>query len=423
MGSASQLIRDKTNVQRSGCVFFIAQRTFGKLIRRPGRRNSGTGDFSRAVGVRFHYIEGVNEPEPLQQLDGNFVRWRGRKLLHFSGCNYFRLASHPAVLNAVVVGMNKFGLNVAASRLTTGHNVIYEQLEAHLAKLFGAADALLLPGGYSTSTVVAQALAGEFSHVLMDERAHPALLDAAAHLGCQILKFKHRDADDLKRTVTRCGRGARIIVLTDGMFSHDGSAAPLKAYLKVLPRNSQLVVDDAHGAGVLGATGKGTLEHEGVSRQRIIQCMTLSKAFGVYGGVVLGTPELRQRILERSWAFIGCTPLPPPLANAALASVKILSRSAKLRARLGQNAEYAKAALRRAGFAIPEWPGPIIAIHPRSEAETRALRRRLLAAGIYPPHLKYVGAESGFFRFVISSEHTRAQLDGVVKVLAASLHG
>jgi 7-keto-8-aminopelargonate synthetase-like enzyme len=401
--------------------------------------------FPRAVAKPFHYIESMTIPEPLQQMERTYVRWRGRKLVYFSGCDYFRLASHPAVLKAAADGLKQFGLNVAASRLTTGHHEIYGQLEAQLAKFFGAPDALLVSGGYPTSTVVAQALANcsrrreeaddacgaggppphvggygdcGFSHVLLDERAHPALLDAAAHFGCPILKFKHRDAEDLKRTVARCGRGARFMVLTDGMFSHDGSTAPLKAYLKVLPRDAQLLVDDAHAAGVLGATGKGTLEHEGVSRQRIIQCVTLSKAFGVYGGAVLGTRELRERILARSRAFIGCTPLPLPLANAALASVKILSRGGKLRARLHGNAEYVKTALRRAGVEVPELSGPIIAIHPRSEAETRALRRRLLAAGIYPPFLKYAGAEQGFFRFVISSEHPRAQLDELVAVLA-----
>ena len=382
----------------------------------------------------------MNELEPLQQLERTCVRWRGRKLVYFSGCDYFRLASHPAVLKAAAAGLKQFGLNVAASRLTTGHHRIYAELEAALAKFFGAPDALLVSGGYPTSTLVAQALAGEITRVLIDERAHPALLDAAAHFGCPIMKFKHRDADDLKRAVGRCGRGSRLVVLTDGMFSHDGSVAPLKAYLKVLPRDALLLVDDAHGAGVLGVTGQGTLEHAGVSRQRIIQCVTLSKAFGAYGGAVLGTRELRAKILARSRAFIGCTPLPPPLANAALASVKILSRGGKPRARLHANAEYVKAALHQAGFErtgtphpasvhpLPiRWgegwgeglPGPIIAIHPRSEAETRALRRRLLAAGIYPPFLKYAGAEKGFFRFVISSEHTRAQLDALVAVLVA----
>lgn len=370
----------------------------------------------------------MDTPVPLQTLPGNFVRWRGRKLVHFSGCDYFRLAQHPAVQRAAVAGLKQFGLNVAASRLTTGHHAIYDQLEAALAKFFQSPAALLLPGGYPTSTVVAQALAGEFSHVLMDERAHPALLDAAAHFGCPILKFKHRNAEDLRSAALRAGGSVntpgrrpallgKFIVLTDGMFSHDGSAAPLQAYLKVLPRAAQLLVDDAHGAGVLGATGKGTLEHEGVSRQRIIQCVTLSKAFGVYGGAVLGTRELREKILTRSRAFIGCTPLPPPLANAALTAVELLAKSPVWRKQLHANAVWVRFALRQAGWPITDAPGPVVAIHPRSAAETRALRQHLLKAGIYPPFIRYGTTGSGWFRFVISSEHTRAQLEALAGAL------
>jgi 7-keto-8-aminopelargonate synthetase-like enzyme len=154
-----------------------------------------------------------------------------------------------------------------------------------------------------------------------------------------------------------------------------------------------------------------------VGRARIIQCITLSKAFGVYGGAVLGTKTLREKILSRSRAFIGCTPLPLPLANAALESVRILRRERQLRTQLHRNASRVKSALRRAGLAIPELPGPIVALHPQSGIEARALRRRLLAVGIYPPFLKYAGAGNGFFRFVISSGHTRGELDCLVRAL------
>ncbi len=359
--------------------------------------------------------------EPLQQVDRNFVRWRGRKLVYFSGCDYFRLARHPAVLQAAAAGLKHFGLNVAASRLTTGHHKIYEILERQLADFFQTEDALLLSSGYLTGTVVAQALAGTFSHALVDEHAHPALLDAIVQFDCPVRKFKHRDADDFARAIARCGRGARPIVLTDGMFSHDGSVAPLKAYLKMLPRDGLILVDDAHGAGVLGRTGKGTPEHEQVGRRQIIQCVTLSKAFGVYGGVVLGPRELRKKILGRSRAFIGNTPLPPPLANAALQSVKLLGRHGKqLRLCLNQNATLVKSALRAAGWEIPETPGPIVPLHTRTESGSRALKKQLLAAGIYPPFLKYPGGGArGYFRFVISSGHSRAQLDGLIAALAA----
>ncbi|HXC36658.1 MAG TPA: aminotransferase class I/II-fold pyridoxal phosphate-dependent enzyme [Candidatus Acidoferrales bacterium] len=357
--------------------------------------------------------------EPLQQIGRNRVRWRGREFIYFSGCDYFRMATHPAVLKAVSDGLEKFGLNVAASRVTTGHHKIYEVLEEQLADFFEAEDALLVSTGYLTSIFVAQALAGNFSHALIDERAHPALLDAANHLDCPMLKFKHRDADDFARAVGRCGKGARPIVLTDGMFSHDGSVAPLKAWLKLLPGDGMILVDDAHGAGVLGRNGRGTPEHENVSRRQIVQCITLSKAFGVYGGAILGTPGLRERIFDYSRAFVGSTPVPLPLANAALQSLKILkTRGTRLRRKLNENAAYAKSALWDAGFEIPALPGPIIPIHAQSVHESLALKKHLLAAGIFPPFLKYPGGDAnGYFRFVISNQHTRADLDRMVNAL------
>ena len=134
-----------------------------------------------------------------------------------------------------------------------------------------------------------------------------------------------------------------------------------------------ILVDDAHGAGVLGKTGQGAPELENVSRRQIIQCVTLSKAFGVFGGAILGTRDLREKILARSRSFIGSTPLPLPLANAALESVKILSKHGNnMRQRLNQNADYVKTALRKIGFEIPETPGPIIAIHPAEPKRKRA---------------------------------------------------
>lgn len=360
--------------------------------------------------------------EPLQQLARSRVRWRGRELAYFSGCDYFRLATHPGVLKAVGAGLKKYGLNVAASRLTTGHHKIYEHLEDQLARFFKAEDALLVSTGYLTGIIVAQALSGKFSHALMDERAHPAMLDAADQLGCPILKFKHRDADDFAKTINRCGKGARPIVLTDGMFSHNGSVAPLKAYLKNLPRDGMILLDDAHGAGVLGKNGRGTPEHENVGRRQVIQCITLSKAFGVYGGAILATPGLRENILCHSRAFIGSTPLPLPLADAGLGSLKIFrSRGGALRRRLFENAGYVKARLEEAGLTIPRTPGPIIPLTTKSEPETRALKKRLLAAGIFPPFLKYPGGNAGgYFRFVISSEHSRSQLDCLVNALKSS---
>src|SRR5664279_2778738 len=145
------------------------------------------------------------EPEPLQQINRTYVRYRQRKLSYYSGCDYFRLASHPRVMAALQAGVKKYGLNVAASRMTAGNHALYGELEAQLGAFFDAESALLVANGYVTNLVVAQALAGHFSHALIDAAAHPSLADAARLLDCPVLQFKSRDPEALALAVKRCG--------------------------------------------------------------------------------------------------------------------------------------------------------------------------------------------------------------------------
>lgn len=359
----------------------------------------------------------MREAEVLQQFNRTYVRRNGRTLSYFSGCDYFRLASHPKVLKAVKDGLNRHGLNAAASRLTTGNHALYPKLENDLARFFGAEAALLTNSGYVTNLVVAQSLAGHFSHALVDERAHAALQDAALLLDCPVLQFKHRRLDHFATTLKRCGPGARPVVLTDGMFSHDGSVAPLCAYLKPLPRDGLLLVDDAHGAGTLGKTGKGTIEMERASRDQVVQTITLSKAMGVYGGAILCSKAQRMKFAA-SRIFVGSTPLPLPLAFAVGKSLEILQRDGTLRPRLEQNSTSIKSALREAGFGISDAPGPIVPLHFDDSSQINRVQRALLAAKILPPLIHYPGSPvNGYFRFVISSEHTPRQLENLARAL------
>lgn len=356
----------------------------------------------------------------LQQTDRTYVIYRERKLSYFGGCDYFRLSSHPAVLAALREGLNRYGLNVAASRLTTGNHSLYELLEARLARFFGVEQALLISSGYLTNLAVAQALAGSFSHVLIDDRAHPALEDAAPVFDCPRVSFRHCDAGDLERVLNRIGTSAKPILLGDGMFSRDGELAPLEAYLRVLPRQAAVLLDDAHGAGTLGRTGKGTAEVAGVRDSRIIQTITLSKAFGTYGGAVLGTRKLCDKIRARSRLFLGSTPLPLPLANAALKALEVLRTDKGLRARLMRNTQRVKATLHAAGYGVVATPSPIVSITPGTRSDISRLKELLLARGIYPSFLAYpAGAQDGYFRFAISSEHSRKQLDDLTAALLA----
>jgi glycine C-acetyltransferase/8-amino-7-oxononanoate synthase len=179
-----------------------------------------------------------------------------------------------------------------------------------------------------------------------------------------------------------------------------------------------MLVDDAHGAGTLGETGKGTVEVEGVHDARIIRTVTLSKAFGTYGGAVLGTRKLCEKIRATSRVFAGSTPLPLPLANAALTALGVLQSDKSLRTRLTRNTQLVKTTLRAAGYALAETPSPIVSIMPRQRADISRLKKLLLARRIYPTFIFYPsGAESGYFRFAISSEHSRKQLDELVAAL------
>ncbi|HTD66251.1 MAG TPA: pyridoxal phosphate-dependent aminotransferase family protein [Candidatus Limnocylindria bacterium] len=359
--------------------------------------------------------------ETLQQIDRTCVRYRGRKLLYFGGCDYFRMASHPEVLHALHEGADKFGLNVAASRLTTGNHVLFGQLEEELAKFFGVERAALLSNGYASNLAFTQSFAEHFTHALLDERSHGSPKDAAQFLRCSVSTFGHRDAQDFRRILKSFGRSARPLVLTDGMFSHDGSLAPLNEYLEALPKRGMLLVDDAHGAGTVGKTGRGTPEVCGVRDERLVQTISLSKAFGVYGGAVLGSGKVIETLQERSRIFTGNTPVPLPLANATLASIRILRRDPLLRARLRANTLRIKSALRAANLPAVENASPIVAITPKTKPHAARLSRTLLRAGIFPPLIRYPGGpRDGYFRFAISSEHTAKQLDILADVLIAS---
>lgn len=362
----------------------------------------------------------MSEAPELQQIDRTYVRWRGKKLVYFAGCDYFRLASHPKVLQAVKEGLDVCGLNVSASRRTTGNHELYGMLEVALAKFFGTKNAILTANGYVTNLAVAQGLAGEIERVFIDERAHACLQDAAQLLGAPITSFAHRSPGSLLTKWRDAGKPTRCLVMTDGMFSHDGSVAPLKDYQAVLPKEALLLVDDAHAAGVLGEKGRGSVEHWGLTRSRVIQTGTLSKAFGVYGGFILAPAKWHELILRKSRLLVGNTPMPLPLVKGCLAAVAERKKDSSMAVRLMANIRWLRGRLKEAGITLPTDESPIIAVVPKTSAEAEKLKNALLRAGVYPPFIQYPGGPaSGYFRLAISSEHTREQLERLVKGLTA----
>lgn len=359
--------------------------------------------------------------KPLQQTGRTFVLHRGRKLIYFGGCDYFRMASHPKVLQAMRQGAQRFGLNVAASRSTTGNHRLFGELERVLAKFFRTERAALLSSGYVANLAFTQSVAGQITHALMDERAHGSLRDASELLGCRVILFRHRDAADLHKRLQKLSRSARPLVMTDGMFAHDGSLAPLNEYLDALPRRGMLLVDDAHGAGTIGPTGRGTPEVFDLRDPRLVQTFSLGKAFGVYGGAAVGQANVVEAIQNSSRIFIGNTPTPLPLVNAVLKSVELLRTDRSLSRRLHTNTTRVKTALRAARLGIADNQSPVVSLVPATAELADHLSHQLLRAGIFPPLIRYGGGTPhGYFRFAIASEHTPQQLDRLATALIAA---
>ena len=318
------------------------------------------------------------------------------------------------VLNAAMRSLREGPFSPGASRVTTGEHAIYRKLEGELARRFKRRAACLASGGYVANLVAAQLLREHVTHGLIDNRAHVSLVDGLKAVGLPLGSFGHRDVTDLRRKLAALPGDSSPLVATDGLFGHDGAVAPLKEYLSILPANGWLLVDDAHGVGVLGKEGRGSVEHCGVDDPRIVLTGTLSKAFGAYGGFVLSERFSAGVAAGCSAAFAGGTPMPVSVASAALAGLRIAFDDRGRRKRLSHNIQWLKSRiLKVCGERIPAagTPGPMLTVVPVNRRAGQAFRRRLLQEGVFPSWIRYPGGpEAGMFRFALSSQHRASEV-------------
>lgn len=340
-----------------------------------------------------------------------------------SGCDYLGLADDAVIREAWLKASANGPLQTGASRATTGDHPLYRRAEKTIADFLNEPAAVLTATGYLASLAVAQGLRDQATHVVVDASAHNCVQDGARLSGLPILSFASGDARALRSVLSNLPPSARPLVATDGVYGIRGGMAPLKDYLEAVPAAGWLWVDDAHGLGSVGATGRGSPEFFGLRDSRLIRSVTFSKALGVAGGAVIGDASLMEHVRTRAGAYLGSSA--PPLAIAAAIAAAVV-RVDKLPGRVRRLQELA----RRFSNALPSRPEilndsrtPVTAIHPRDAAQAQRLTEALTQAGFVPPWIRYPGGPGGgFFRIALKATHSRSQMDRLSRAIRVGLN-
>lgn len=343
-----------------------------------------------------------------------------RRFISMASNNYLGLANHPAVNRAAIDAIEQWGVGAGAARLITGTMTPHHQLEQDLAQFKQVDAALTFGTGYTTNLGLLPALINRDGLILADRYCHASLIEACRLAKAKLRVFHHNDVEHLEKLLKKREKTCPTLVVTEGVFSMDGDLAPLPELLTLCRQyETTLVIDDAHGTGVMGKNGQGTIEHFGLSPQNCIQMGTLSKAIGTSGGYVAGTASLKDYLINTSKAFIYTTAQPPAIAAGASAAIRIIQNEPARRERLRKNRNDLHADLTGMGFQLTDTQSPILPIIVKSPKQALEMSEALYEAGVYVPAIRppTVPKDSSRLRLTVSSEHTQEQLEYVVRSL------
>ncbi len=357
---------------------------------------------------------------PLESATGPVVQSAGRKVLLLSSNDYLGLATHPEVVQAAVQATERYGAGSGASRLVSGTLPPHVHLEESLAKFKGTESSLLFGSGYLANLGVIPALIGRGDLIVADRLCHASLIDGCRLSQADLRIFRHGDAAHLEMVLRRRGTNRRTLIVTEGLFSMDGDLAPLPALVSLAERyEATLYVDDAHGTGIMGPTGRGTIEHFGLETRVPFHMGTLSKALGSHGAYLVGPTDVVQYLINVARPFIFTTALPPAIAAAAAVAVTVVQREPERRARLWSNRQHLFHGLQSLGFRMTPTESPILPVMVGDAAQATAFADRLLAHGVYATAIRPPTVPDGTsrIRFTVTSEHTTPQLDEALQAV------
>jgi glycine C-acetyltransferase len=365
----------------------------------------------------FNRIRTLSSPQ------GAWLVVDGKRVLNFCSNNYLGLANHPAIVAAVQAAVSRYGVGPAAVRSIAGTMDLHLELERRLAAFKGVEAAITFQSGFTANLGTIPALVGKDDAIFSDELNHASIIDGSRLSGARILRYAHCDPQDLQRQLSE-NRAAypRAIVITDGVFSMDGDIAPLdQIYAMTQQYEAVLMVDDAHGEGVLGRGGRGIVDHFDLHGKVDIEVGTLSKAFGVVGGLVAGNPLVVEWLRQRGRPFLFSSAMTVPDTAACLEALDILEESTELVDKLWDNTRYFKVEMRRLGFDIGQSITPITPVMLGEAPLAQQFSRQLFENGVFAMALGFPTVPHGKarIRVMISAAHAHDDLDKGLEIFAA----
>ena len=342
----------------------------------------------------------------------------GRRLVSFAGNDYLGLANHPEIVDAFREGAARWGAGAGASHLVSGHQRPHEELEVALARFIGLPRALYFSTGYMANLAVIPALAGRGDTVIADRLNHASLVDAAVLSRATVRRYPHGEVAAVARALEAAD--GRKVVVTDGVFSMDGDIAPLPELLALCERHDALlVVDDAHGFGVLGEQGRGVLSHFGIASPRLIYVGTLGKAAGVAGAFVAGDADAIEWLMQTGRSYRYTTAAPAATACAVQASLCLIEAGDERRARLAEHRLRMRQTLATCRWPLMPSDTAIQPVRVGGNSEVLALSARLQERGLWVPAIRppTVPAGSARLRVSLSAAHGAAHIDALCAAL------
>ena len=361
----------------------------------------------------FNIIRTIDSP-----MDA-WVKIDGRPLLNFCANNYLGLANHPRIKQAAQKAVDAYGVGPGAVRTIAGTMSLHIQLEKRLAAFKKAEGCITFQSGFTANLATIPALVGRDDVIFSDELNHASIIDGCRLSRAKTVRYKHNDVDDLRRVIAETTEYGRRLIVTDGVFSMDGDIAPLDKICEVAEAHDiLLMVDDAHGEGVLGQGGRGIVDHFGLLGRVDVEVGTLSKAFGVVGGLVAGNGVIVDWLRQRGRPFLFSSAMTVPDTAACLEAVNVLEESTELVDRLWNNAKIFKEGMRQMGFDTGHSDTPIVPVMLGEAPLAQRFSRLLFEEGVFAMAIGYPTVPQGKARIRVmnSAAHSSEDLETALDI-------